>query len=221
MGFSQEWNKTYLENQHLSIWPWSDLVSYVMRYCRNRGSHFKVLEIGCGAGANITFFKDLGVQYYTVDGSEEIVRRMKEKFPDIADHMVSCDFTENIPFPFEFDLVVDRASLTHNATKDIKRSLDLIYTKIKIGGKFIGIDWFSTAHSDFNKAAAFVDDFTRNGYVEGQFANLGSVHFSDRSHLIQLFHRFAVTVMEHKTIHQEIPDTNHTFASWNFVAEKK
>ena len=38
----------------MSIWPWSDLVSYVMRYTKIN-ENYKVLEIGCGSGANIPF----------------------------------------------------------------------------------------------------------------------------------------------------------------------
>ena len=54
MGFSAEWEKQYQKNQQMSIWPWSDLISYVMRYTKINAS-YKVLEIGCGAGANIPF----------------------------------------------------------------------------------------------------------------------------------------------------------------------
>ena len=58
MSFSNEWDESYKKNTHLSIWPWSDLVSYVMRYARPENpKNCNVLELGCGAGANIDFFK--------------------------------------------------------------------------------------------------------------------------------------------------------------------
>ena len=44
MSFSPEWEQTYKNNAHLSIWPWSDLVSFVMRYARPTGPKFRVLE---------------------------------------------------------------------------------------------------------------------------------------------------------------------------------
>ena len=34
MGFSQEWEQRYADNTHLSIWPWSDIVSLVHRHCK-------------------------------------------------------------------------------------------------------------------------------------------------------------------------------------------
>ena len=56
MNFSKEWEERYRENTHLSVWPWSNLISYVMRYARPENKDFSVLELGCGAGANIPFF---------------------------------------------------------------------------------------------------------------------------------------------------------------------
>ena len=55
MSFSEEWNHAYEKNTNLSTWPWSDLVSYVKRFTK-LDKNSKVLELGCGAGANIPFF---------------------------------------------------------------------------------------------------------------------------------------------------------------------
>ena len=33
MSFSKEWEHSYASGTHLSIWPWSDVVSLVHRYC--------------------------------------------------------------------------------------------------------------------------------------------------------------------------------------------
>jgi hypothetical protein len=49
---------------------------------------------------------------------------------------------------------------------------------------------------------------------------VGRVHFSDKPHLLDLFAKFDMLVMEHKTVRREIPDDGWSFASWNFVARK-
>ncbi len=69
MGFSNEWDSIYADGQQKSIWPWSDLVSFVMRYARPKGPTYRVLELGCGAGANVPFFRYLNVEYCAIDGS--------------------------------------------------------------------------------------------------------------------------------------------------------
>lgn len=215
-----EWERRYQENSHMSVWPWSDVVSYVMRHARPAGAHVRVLELGCGAGANIPFFLSCGVDYCAIEGSATIVESLWERFPQLKDNIVAGDFTQHLPFDGQFDLVIDRASLTHNDTAAIARSLDAVYGKLKVGGKFIGIDWFSTAYADYHKGIATPDAFTRTGYQEGSFAGIGQVHFSDKLHLLELFKKFEMLVLEHKTIRRELPDDGWNFASWNLVARK-
>ena len=59
LGFSSEWDDQYSIGRLGSRWPWSDVVSYVMRYVRPQNKKIKVLELGCGAGANIPFFQSV------------------------------------------------------------------------------------------------------------------------------------------------------------------
>jgi len=219
MSFSSEWEQKYRAG-HMSIWPWSDLVSYVMRYARPSGPDYRVLELGCGAGANIPFFKSLGVKYYAIEGSPSIVETLRNKFSELEANIVVGDFSEDIPFSVDFDLVVDRSSITHNTTRSIKKSLAMVYSKLKTEGKFIGIDWFSTQHSDYQNGVIDEDVYTRRDYTSGQFANIGRVHFSDITHLIEIFESFRLELLEHKIIKREIPEDNHIFASWNLVVKK-
>lgn len=220
MSFSTEWEQQYQSNAHMSIWPWSDLVSFFYRHVRPITPELRVLELGCGAGANIPFFKRLGVEYFAIDGSETIVEKLKGQYPELAANIVAGDFTQRLPFAGEFDVVVDRASLTSNSTQAIERCLDAVYHRLKPNGKYIGIDWYSTAYSDYKKGVESDDAFTRTGFEEGSFAGLGRVHFSDKPHLLELFKSFEMMVLEHKEVQREIPDDGWQFASWNFVARK-
>ena len=46
MTFSNEWDQRYQENTHMSIWPWSDLVSFVKRYSKSiKVSRFWNLDV--------------------------------------------------------------------------------------------------------------------------------------------------------------------------------
>ncbi|OVE82788.1 hypothetical protein BVY03_00080, partial [bacterium K02(2017)] len=114
MGFSNGWETAYQNNQHMSVWPWADLISYVMRYCRPQDKKLNVLELGCGAGANIPFFETLNVDYHAIEGSRTAVDSLHQKFPHLAKNIICDDFTKNIPFKKSFDLIFDRSALTHN-----------------------------------------------------------------------------------------------------------
>ncbi len=220
MSFSNEWEERYRENTHLSVWPWSDLVSFVMRHARPDRKNFRVLELGCGAGANIPFFEWLGVDYHAIEGSRSIVERLKTTHPELEERIVAGDFTRGIPFPGRFDLVVDRAALTHNDTASIEMALEVVRNKLSSGGKYVGIDWFSTDYCEFEKGTTGGDENTRTGYREGSFSGVGKVHFSDREHLLHLFRNFEIMALEHKIIRREIPQDGWHFASWNLVARK-
>tara|TARA_B110000263_G_scaffold873_1_gene710 strand:+ start:913 stop:1578 length:666 start_codon:yes stop_codon:yes gene_type:complete len=219
MTFSSEWDERYRSNTQMSIWPWSDLVSYVIRYAKPAKKQNRVLELGCGAGANIPFFLGQGFKYYGIDGSDTIINKLKESFPKIKNNLVSGDFTKKIQFEEKFDLVVDRAALTHNNIDGIKNCLEVVYDKMEKNSMYIGIDWFSTEHNDYSNFVKKLDMYSRTEYSKGQFTNVGTVHFTNKLHLLELFKKFEIIVLEHKIVTNEIPKKNK-FASWNFVARK-
>ncbi len=221
MTVSAEWDAVYRGSRHLSVWPWTDLVSYVHRYANPDAGYRRVLECGCGAGANIPFFLSLGVDYYGIDGSPHIVARLHERFPELRHRIVRGDFTEAIPFEETFDLVIDRAALTHNSTPGIRRALALVCERVRSGGKLIGIDWFATDHGDA-KWGDVVDVWTRTNVQKGQFSGVGTVHFSDREHLRELLREagFEIGRLEHKQVDTIVPEGSGRLATWNFIAVK-
>jgi SAM-dependent methyltransferase len=220
--FSREWDELYRANLHLSTWPWSDLVSYVYRYAKPSDGYRRVLELGCGAGANIPFFLELGVDYRAIDGSEAIVSRLQATYPELKDRIVVGDFTVAIPFEGRFDLVVDRVSLAHNTTEAIRRTLAMVFERLRSQGKLIGIDWFSTADQDAESGIA-LDAHTRTHLPpSSHLAGTGAVHFCDRDHLVDLLTGagFRIDRLEHKQNEVVIPEHGERFAWWNFVAAK-
>ncbi len=209
----------------MSIWPWSDLIHFVMMYSRPTGKEFSVLELGCGAGANIPFFKSLGIKYFGVEGSESIIKKLREKYPELKDNLIAEDFTEDftkdIPFDQQFDLIIDRDSITHNPTNGIKNCIEIIKKKLKNDGSFIGIDWFSTKHSDFKKGESTEDEFTKGNFSEGQFVGIGKVHFSDKEHLLELFKDFNFISIKHKFLESVLPEEDSNLATWSFVVKNR
>jgi len=219
--FSDDWDNQYKNNAQMSTWPWSDLISMYMRYVNPQlKAPVKVLELGVGAGANIAFFEALSVNYFAIEGSPFIVEKLRQKHGEFGKNIVAADFTKEIPFTEKFDVIIDRSSLTHNTTKDIKHCLELIKSQLNVGGFFIGIDWFSTLHSDKKYAEKQLDDNTFADFTEGNFAQVGDVHFSDDKHIKALFNQYTLLVLEHKVHQQFIPNTEKYYATWDFVAQR-
>ncbi len=224
MSFSQEWDVCYDSSTQLSIWPWSDVVSLVSRHCKSiPSSPKKVLEFGCGAGANIPFFMASGWDYCAIEGSPTIVKVLHSKYPLLKEKIVVGDFTSDKPFFFGggADLILDRSSLTTNDTAGIRSGLLNAVEALKPGGLFVGVDWFSAEHSEFANGEPCDDEYTKKNFKSGQFTGLGKVHFSTESHLKEVFEAFEILVLDHKVIHQTMSAQPYKFASWNIVAQLK
>jgi SAM-dependent methyltransferase len=213
------WENIYAEGKQIVQWPWSDLISYVMRYGDIKEDS-KILELGCGTGANIPFFLSLGADYYGIEQSQTAVNYILNKYPNV--NVKVGDFCKSIDYDVEFDLIVDRASVTHNTTRDIKDCLELVHNKLKSNGIFIGIDWFSVNHSDYINCNNYIEnDFlTCYNIQKGQFKDVGITHFSNEKHIKKLFNKFELKVLKEKIIEEVIPNNEFQFASFNFVAQK-
>ena len=211
------WEAIYSDNKHLSVWPWTDVVSLTKRFARLQPAA-RVLELGCGAGANIPFFQSLGVEYWGIEGSASIVTHVREAYPDIADRLVVGDFSKEIAAPGYFDLIVDRGSITHNSTSGIRRILEMVKGKLAPQGVLLGVDWFSTEFSEYRSGQPGEDEFTRINFTNGRLSGTGLAHFCDEPHLRNLLSAFAIDFLEHKTQRQVIPAGGGTYAAWNLVA---
>ena len=75
-------------------------------------------------------------------------------------------------------------------------------------------------HSDYKHGIQDQDSFTRTNYKNGQFVHVGRVHFSDKKHLLDLFKKFKILVLEHNITKTEVPKKNSVIAGWNIVAQK-
>jgi len=97
----------------------------------------------------------------------------------------------------------------------------MVYDKLKIGGKYIGIGWFSTKHSGYKLGKQAEDKYTRTDIKKGTFAGVGRVHFSDQKHLKDLFFKFNIELMEHRFAKRVTPKDGNLSAGWNLVAKKE
>jgi SAM-dependent methyltransferase len=225
-GFSEQWEEAYAAGGHNSIWPWTDLVILVNRFARPssfNSSRPAVLEIGCGAGANIPFLLSMGFDYHGIDGSNSAINRCRGRYPELESNLMVGDFSKSLGFDKKFSLIVDRASLTSNMQSSISDILVLIGKALSDQGKLVCGTLYSTEHPQFAKGEQFRSDepFTRCNYPDGSFQGIGWVHFFDQAHIDEVFSRFRIEYLEHVVKSPYIGDTNNGTAFWNLVASQK
>jgi SAM-dependent methyltransferase len=213
------WERLYSDSRHISVWPWTDVVSLTLRHAKPRGEEFRVLELGCGAGANIPFFRHLGVEYWGMDGSATTIARLQQAYPDLARRLSVGDFTRALPATGQLDLIIDRGSLTHNDSAGIRRALDLCRQALRPGGFLIAVDLFSADFDEMQNGAAGPDPQTRVHFSGGRLDGTGLAHFADRASVNALFSDFELLSLEHKTVEAVLPATSR-YAAWNLVARR-
>ncbi len=170
------------------------------------GEAERLLELGVGFGSNIPGLVRRFGQYHGIDGSHSAVNLLHEKFPDLRQHIKCADFCSEIPFEYGFDAIVDRASIAHNDLASIRSCLDLAWQALKPGGLLICADWFSASHSEACRGDE-LERGTRTGYEDGQFKDVGKVHFSTQEELEDLFERFEGIHMEERIARRPGPNS--------------
>ena len=220
----QEWDALYSTGKHDNSWPWSDLVSLYFRYFKLldlQESGPKVLELGSGTGNNFRFWSSQKADYFGIEMSNSAVEICVERFPELRDKLDVKDFSQ-LDFEIEqFDIICDRASVTHCNNSAVKNTIQSSFKSLKKGGLYFGIDWFSKNHSDFQIPSHQVDSNTRSDFMAGQFMGLGQVHFVNREEILGIFKDFEIIELTEKIVSKHFPAENyHQLASWNVVARK-
>jgi ubiquinone/menaquinone biosynthesis C-methylase UbiE len=119
MAWDEVWEKLFAEN----VWgkyPSEALIRFVARNfygAPNRGG-VKLLELGCGPGANMWYAAREGFSVYGIDGSETGIRRARERLDAECagwqGELRVGDFS-SLPYPDEsFDAVLDEAAIYCN-----------------------------------------------------------------------------------------------------------
>ncbi len=225
MPFSKEWEeKVYGQGKQVNNYPFTDLVSLVTRHCNLKRfkEKPKVLELGCGTGPNISFFLDKQFDYYGIEGSKSAIEIIKNRFGEDM-KVTCCDFTETLPFKDGFfDLIVDRSAVIHNCRDEINKVIKECYRTLNENGRLIITGWFSTMHSMFGEGEEVLDSHSRSEYTEGQFKDIGIVHFTDREEILELFDNgWIIESLVHNTLDVIIPNAGSKAASFRIVVSKE
>ncbi len=191
------WETTF-RSRGWGKYPPEHLVRFVAREFANveDRSGVRLLEIGCGPGANVWFMSREGFSVSGIDGSPTAIRQAHDRLSNEglkADLRVG-DFTQ-LPWADESsDGVVENASLYSNRVTAIMRAIDEVHRVLRPGAPFL-----SSFFSDKSWGYGTGELVELDGFIklqEGPLALGNFCFFLRRERVPEVFHRFAEIEVE-------------------------
>ena len=221
MAWDKVWEKVF-QQQVWGKYPSEDLIRFIARnfYQAPNRKDIKILEIGCGPGANLWFIAREGFTVYGIEGSETAVLRAQQRLnaecPDWAGEIKVGDLL-SLPYADNtFDAVIDHAAVCCNSFEDAKIMYAEAYRVLKNSGKLLSRTLAVGCYGDGTGR-----QIGHNAWIvsEGPLLNKGLARFTDRNEIPELMGKF--TVEEINLLTRTVDGLEHIIKEWLIVATKE
>jgi ubiquinone/menaquinone biosynthesis C-methylase UbiE len=212
MHAQREWGK----------YPATDLIENVMkRFKHSDRSKIKVLDLGCGAGANLRFFVEEGFDVYGIDGSPSAIKLAKKRMEYLdrsypLENIEVGDFSKLSYESNYFDLVVDYFSIYANTCENILRTRKEVERVLKSGGSFFSRCW-AVGCDGFDSGDMLELNTSKNPNC-GPCKNMGVSHFFSEDEIFSYFNRFSSSDIV--LIRKDNANQGSLVLEWSAWAEK-
>lgn len=218
MSVDSVWEQgIYGEGKHLNRYPYDSVVSFVFRHAprdRPRDQQW-ALDVGCGAGNNAWFLAREGFRVAGVEGSHSAVTFAKKR---LASEGLDADLRvgDFVELPFErgqFDVAIDRGSITCCGHADAARAVAEVRRVLRPGGVF----FFNPYSSEHTSASAGIaqSDGRRIDIDRGNLTGVGGIAFYDAERVTELTRGWEVLAKDHVRVVSFADDTVH--AEWRIA----
>lgn len=158
--WNKGWDKIFSEVDW-GKYPGEELIRFIARNFYNEANRnqIKILEVGCGEGANIWFLSREGFDVYGLDGSKVALKKAK-KFLDSQSLNANLHHGDAMNLPYDdntFDAVLDVECIYANSLKDSSIILEEIHRVLKLNG-LIFSKTFSSEMSGQETATSLEDE---------------------------------------------------------------
>lgn len=186
--FDYRWEEVH-KNREWGRYPSEDIIRFVARnYYKMDRKKIKILDVGCGQGANTWYIAREGFDTYAFDGAKSAVDKARKNLSEeklkaeisVAD---ASDTGYNNNF---FDCIIDGAVIYANTLDGIKSILKEMYRILKIDGKLFSTGLFNRKTTGYG-TGEIIEKNTERNLKTGTLQELGTVHFFDKEEIINIW----------------------------------
>lgn len=220
-GWDPVWEQVFA-SRAWGLYPPEPVIRAIMRAfgARTDRSAVRVLDLGCGPGANTWFLAREGFAVAGIDGSATAIEQNRARLrgENLDAELRVGDFTGRLPWEDDsFDAVLDNASLYANPASRIAAAVDEIHRVLKPGGRLISLSftdqtWGYGSGKPGPEPGCFVD------LDVGPLAHTGLVQFLGRTDLERVFAPLRPLVVERSSYTLE--QGQHLIEMWIVVGTK-
>jgi SAM-dependent methyltransferase len=188
-------------------------------YGKKRGT-VRMLEVGCGPGANTWYLAREGFDVYGIDGSKTAIQEAKARIEgeELKANLCTGDV---ISLPYEsgyFDLVIDVECLCANSGDNTDCILQQIKRVLKDGGLFYSLTFTDKMY--IGKSSKKLGRLEYSEIPDGPLAGKGFVRLTDRHSIEKLYGKHFDIISVDRV---ERTDRNGSveICEWIIVCEKR
>ncbi len=198
-------------------YPAEHLIRTVMRAYRapEERAQTHVLELGCGAGANLSFLLAEGFQTYGVDGAPSAIAKCRDRLRPAPGQILnlSVQVFEDLNFAqTRFDLIIDYFAIYANPLSVIDTAYGSARRLLKDGGRFYTRVW-GTACTGATTGEMIEPGTSRNP-TSGPCKDMGVSHFFSREELEERFRPWGDVRITRSITEEPDGDVIEEFAVW-------
>jgi SAM-dependent methyltransferase len=204
-AWSPVWDEVFA-SRPWGRYPPEELVAWISRGFDTVGDRaaVRVLEVGCGPGANLWYLAREGFAATGIDGSRVALGQARDRLATdgLAARLVVGDLAA---LPFEsgsFDAVIDVASIQHNPREAQRRIVGEVHRVLRPEGRFLGL--MHATGSWGEGSGEEIEAGTYRDMTEGPGVGCGLLHFFTEPDLAALFAPFRSMTYERRerTLHE-------------------
>ena len=149
------WEEAYSQGEQLNGYPYDSIVSFVFKNkpALSLNENVKVLELGYGAGNNLQFLCKEGFDVFGIDSSPTAHKIANDRL-SLNDYKAKLTLSSFKVLPYTnsfFDLIFDRASVTHVPYEIASSVFREVERCLKVNGSFYTELWSNKTNANLFK----------------------------------------------------------------------